>query len=149
MHVKRGSVLLVEDDADDATLVYLAFKKIGLEHALTVVSDGSQALNYLSREGLYSDPLKFPTPALMLLDLLMPRIDGLEVLKWIRSHKSLNRLPVIVLTGSVRPRDFQFANSLGVNSFIQKPHGFDQLCLALRTFAEFWFGCCKFPNAPT
>src|SRR5579872_3127592 len=102
---KNNVILHVEDDPNDVTLVGLAFRKAKADSVLVVVNDGEQAINYLNGEGKYADRANHPFPALVLLDLKLPRKTGLEVLAWVRSQPQpeLKRLPVVMLTSSNQP----------------------------------------------
>jgi len=120
----QQTVLVVEDDSNDVLLLQRAFRKGGLTHVLQVVHDGEEAISYLIGEGPYDDRSKYPLPALMLLDLKMPRKSGLEVLDWLRQQTNeLKKLPVIVLTSSRLTEDVDRAYGLGANSYMAKPSG--------------------------
>ncbi len=116
-------ILLAEDDPDHAHLVQAVFQRVAPEVPIMHVIDGEKAISYLSGEGDYSDRSKFPIPSLLLLDLKMPRLDGLEVLAWIRKSPEWSYLPVTILTGSELSRDVDEALKLGANSFMVKPQG--------------------------
>ncbi len=139
-------ILLVEDNAEDVFLIQRAFSAAGATKDLVVVSDGQAALAYLKGLGQYSDREKHPLPDLMLLDLDMPKVNGFEVLSWIRSQKGLRQLPVIVLTMSVYHSDVQTAYLLGANSFLSKPVDFLDLAAAVRQMCDFWLGPCALPE---
>src|SRR5438105_2103316 len=100
-----GTILLVEDSADDVFFLQRALKKAQIENPLQVVVDGQQALDYLGGVGNYSNRKEFPLPCLLLLDLKLPRVNGFEVLGWIRQQASLSSLPVVILTSSGEQRD--------------------------------------------
>ena len=124
MNTAQNTVLVVEDDSNDVLLLQRAFRKGGLTHLLQVVHDGEEAILYLSGEAPYTDRSKYPLPALMLLDLKMPRKSGLEVLDWLRKQTNeLKNLPVIVLTSSRLTEDVDRAYALGANSYMAKPSG--------------------------
>ena len=122
---EKTVILLVEDREDDAILVVRSFDKAGIKNPIQVVRDGDEALAYLGGSGSFSNRQAHPLPVLVLLDLKMPRIDGFEVLKWIRAHPQLSPLPVIVLTFSDSVRDVNQAYKFGANSFLVKPTDFD------------------------
>ena|SRR5215471_11912325 len=115
------NVLLAEDNEDDAFLLQEAFKRAGVNSPLHVVCDGIEARSYLMREDPYQDPIAHPMPDLLLLDLNMPRMNGFEVLQWIRKSDCCNNLIVHVLTASARQIDVSLAYELGANSYIVKP----------------------------
>jgi len=117
----NGCILQVEDEEADVFLLQHAFKKVGINESLQVVSDGRQAIDYLAGKGLFADREKYPLPALVLLDLKLPDRNGLEVLQWIRSEPGLRELVVIALTSSDHQTDITRAYELGINSYIVKP----------------------------
>lgn len=132
------TILHVEDDPNDVLLVERAFRKAGVTARMAVVSDGDQALKYLAAKEPYTRREEFPLPALVLLDLKLPRKSGLEVLEWIRATPGLKRLPVIMLTSSRQPVDINRAYDLGVNAYLAKPVSFDALVELLKTVDAFW-----------
>jgi CheY-like chemotaxis protein len=146
MNIKPAKVLLVDDSEDDTILVQLVFKKLGMEHDLLTLSGGDQAISYLRGNPPYSDRKKYPIPAIMLLDLRMPGIDGLEVLHWVRTQSAVKALPVILFTGSESPQHILDCCRLGANSFIQKPGDVEGLCASLRSVTDFWLNCCRLPE---
>jgi CheY-like chemotaxis protein len=115
------TVLLADDDASCAMLLRRAFRKAALSVALQVVQDGDTAVAYLRGQGVFADRLKYPAPAVILLDLKLPRRAGLEVLQWLRTQDTLRRIPVVVLTSSQEPRDVNRAYEYGANSYLVKP----------------------------
>lgn len=134
----HGVILLVEDDANDVFLMQRAFRKVELPNPLHVVGDGDEAVDYLGGTGRYADRSAHPLPALVLLDLKLPRKGGLEVLEWLRKQPSLKRLPVVVLTSSKEPGDVNRAYDLGANSYLVKPLGFDSLLDLVRSLNLYW-----------
>lgn len=140
------TVLLVEDLENDIVLMRRAWKLEGVKAELRVASDGQQALNYLAGEGEYSDREKHPLPCLVLLDLKLPYVMGLDVLKWIRGQDRLKRLPVLVLTTSALQRDIDGAYGLGANAFLVKPSGVGELAELVRLIRDFWLGANYFPQ---
>jgi CheY-like chemotaxis protein len=145
---KAGTILLVENNCDDARLVELAFEKAKVNHALAIVSDGLEAINYLKGSGKYADRKKFPLPKLILLDLAIPGLDGFEVLKLVRHEKQLKDLPVTVFSGSECLRDTNRAYQLGANSFLVKPSDFLKFTSAIKETVDFWLGSDTLPHAP-
>jgi CheY-like chemotaxis protein len=131
-------ILVVEDDPNDILLIQRAFSKARILNPLQFVSDGDDAVGYLSGDGIYADRAKFPFPVLVLLDLKLPRRSGLEVLGWIRGQPGLKRLPVVVLTSSKESVDINRAYDLGANSYLVKPVGFDSLLELVKSLEVYW-----------
>ena len=124
MNNHKRTILLVEDDSNDVLLLQRAFRRANLDHSLQVVSDGDQAVLYFTGQGGYADRERYPLPSLVLLDLQLPRMSGLEVLAWLRNQTGvLKNLPVIVLTSSRLSDDVDRAYALGANSYMAKPSG--------------------------
>ncbi len=132
------TILHVEDDPNDVLLIGRALRKAEVHASIQVVNDGDQAVDYLSGNNTYAQREQFPLPALVLLDLKLPRKSGIEVLQWIRSKPGLRRIPVIMLTSSRQPIDINRAYDLGVNAYLVKPVSFDTLVEMLRTLDSFW-----------
>jgi CheY-like chemotaxis protein len=124
---KPVTVLHVDDDPNDTTLLQVACAKADVDFELQNIEDGSEVIEYLSGAGKYADRTLYRLPELVLLDLKMPRATGLEVLKWIRSHSRLKNLPVIVLSGSELGEDMSRAYAGGANSYLVKPSNFKSL----------------------
>src|SRR5712691_3300357 len=131
-------ILLVEDDPNDVLLLERAFEKAGLRDLLKVVTDGGQAIDYLSGRGVYDSREQFPLPFLLLLDLKMPGTDGFEVLEWVRKQPQLKRLLVVVLTSSNLQEDVDRAYELGANSYLVKPVSFDEMVSMIQRFEIYW-----------
>ena len=121
------TILLVEDEPNDAVLAQIALQKIIPGVSLPVVSDGIQAVEYLKGSGPYADRSAYPFPDVVLLDLNLPLLDGFEVLRWIRQQPELKLLPVIGLTGSLRNEDTKLACEAGANLCVLKSQGFRRL----------------------
>lgn len=134
--LKRPTVLHVEDDANDVLLMQHACHKIGDGVTLQSVLDGDEAIAYLAGAGKYSDRTLYPTPELVLLDLKMPRVNGFEVLAWIR--REMVGLPVVVFTSSNHEADVVRAYELGASSYLVKPVGFDALVEMLQMIEHYW-----------
>ena len=138
MNGSNHSILLVEDNPDDEALTLRAFKKNNISNEVTVVRDGAEALDYLFCDGTYSQRDKSQVPELILLDLKLPKVDGLEVLKKIRSDDRTKLQPVVILTTSNEERDIISSYQLGANSYIRKPVDFDQFIEAVRQLGLYW-----------
>lgn len=139
------TVLHVDDDPNDAALLLAASRKADVRFHIQNVEDGEQAVAYLSGKGKYSDRSRYAIPSLVLLDLKMPRVNGFEILKWIRNHPKLNQLPVIVLSGSELNDDIRLAYAEGANSYLVKPLGFDSLVALIKSIASVWLGTNESP----
>jgi CheY-like chemotaxis protein len=136
-------VLIAEDEEADAIMLKRALSKINQAIVIHIVPNGDEAISYLSGEGQYADRKKFPFPAIVLLDLKMPRKSGFEVLAWIKDNPRCLIVPTIVWSSSSLPQDVLKAYSLGANCYLVKPNSFDAIQrLILRTF-EFWEMCQK------
>jgi two-component system response regulator len=132
-----ATILLVEDNPSDEKLTVTAFHRCGVANELTVVRDGVEALDYLFCQGDHAarDP---SLPTVMLLDLNLPRIDGLEVLRRIRADSHTRLLPVVVLTSSKEQEDVVRSYSLGANAYVRKPVDFTEFARAVQTLGLFW-----------
>jgi CheY-like chemotaxis protein len=130
---KNFPVLLAENNPDDIFLVKRAFRKAGLLNDVIVVQNGMEAIAYLEGRKPYEDRENFPLPGLMLLDLKMPFLGGLEVLAWIRGNEVFNSLLVVVLTHSQQSPDINRAYHLGANSYLVKPCNFEGLVQMMKT----------------
>lgn len=137
MNKNADAILLVEDNPDDAELTKLALSRHGLEGRVTHVSDGMQALDYLFRRNQFANR-PGNHPVLVLLDLKMPLLDGIGVLKEIKSSDHLHNIPVVVLTSSTEPSDLLRAYDAGTNAYIAKPTEFSQFLSAMKHVCEFW-----------
>lgn len=142
-----GDILLVEDNPDDEALTLRAFKKNGIPNTVVVARDGVEALNYLFGREQAQALASRPLPALILLDLKLPRIDGLEVLRHLRANARTATLPVVVLTTSREPRDVDAAYRLGANSYIRKPVDFEQFIETLGRIGVYWLELNEAPDA--
>jgi len=134
------NVLHVDDDPKDIELLCAAVRKANLHWGLQHVEDGEEAIQYLTGADGYSDRERHPLPDMVLLDLKMPRLTGFEVLKWIRRHKALFLLPVIIFSGSALQEDVRQAYQAGATSFIIKPLGFQALVKLLKDLRTGWHG---------
>ena len=136
--MSEQTILLVEDDKNDVFFFQRAMEMAGLTCPLHIARDGREAIDYLSGAGKFADRVQFPLPSLILLDLNLPRQHGLEVLRWIRGHAPDRAVPVIVLTSSTSDRDMREAYRLGVNSYLNKPSGADDLLVLVRALDMYW-----------
>ncbi|MEW6156987.1 MAG: response regulator [Verrucomicrobiota bacterium] len=142
---KPMTILLADDDPDDRLLTRQALEENRLAKDLRFVEDGEELLDYLRREGSYSDPAKSPRPCLILLDLNMPKKDGREALQEIKSHPELRHIPIVVLTTSKAEIDVYRSYDLGVNSYIAKPVTFESLVDVMKTLGKYWFQIVELP----
>lgn len=142
------TVLLAEDDHDDAFLMQRALHSLGVTRPLHIVHDGVQAIEYLSGEGAFSDRVTYPPANYVILDLKMPRKDGFQVLEFLKEHPELMVIPTLILSSSTDVRDVKRSYCLGANGFLTKPHNFDELRAMLQTVVAYW-GLCRLPNVDT
>ncbi len=131
------SILLVEDNPDDVELTLHALKRNNIVNHVDVVRDGEEALDYLFYKGKYSNSTHL-LPGLILLDLKLPKVDGIEILKNIKVDRKLKVIPVVVLTSSKEERDVIESYNLGVNSYIRKPVDFDQFVETVKHIGFYW-----------
>ena len=131
-------ILLVEDNPNDELLARRALKKNAITNQLFVARDGVEALDFLLGTGGHAQRDTTQTPALVLLDLNLPRIDGFEVLRRIRAHERMRHLPVVVLTSSDEEPDVRKCYELGVNSYIRKPIDFDEFVNTVKELGLYW-----------
>lgn len=139
------TILIADDDLEDQMLVKDAFAESRLANTLQFVEDGEALMDYLYHQGPYSDPASSPRPGLILLDLNMPKKDGREALKEIKTAPSLRQIPVVVLTTSKAEEDIYRSYDLGVNSFITKPVTFAALVELVRMLSIYWFEIVELP----
>lgn len=145
MSENNKTILLVEDNQDDVELTRLAFAESRVANDLVVVRDGQEALDYLFANGKYAGACV--RPQLILLDLNIPKVDGLEVLRRIRADELTKLLPVVVLTTSKEEQDLLDSYSLGANSYIQKPVDFTRFTEAVRHLGLYWLVLNEVPHA--
>lgn len=136
--MEHKMILLVEDNPDDEALTLRALKKNNIGNELAVVRDGVEALDFLFCTGAYANRNPHELPQVVLLDLKLPKVDGLEVLRRIRASESTRLLPVVILTSSKEEQDRLTGYSLGANSYVQKPVDFDQFIGAVRQLGLYW-----------
>ena len=133
-------ILQVEDDQGDVFMLQVVFKRAGISDPVHVVTDGEMAIDYLSGKGPFADREKHPLPCLVLLDLKMPKVSGLEVLAWIRQQPHLKRLVVVLFSSSAMPEDIERAYDLGVNSYIEKPSNLERTQEMAQFLKGWWLG---------
>ena len=139
-----GDVLLVEDNDNDVDLTLHSFKKHHLANSVDVVRDGEKALEYLFATGEYAHRKNAPLPKVVLLDLKLPRVDGLEVLRQVKADERTKDMPVVILTSSTLDRDIKQAYKLGANSYIVKPVDFPKFSKSVAEVGMYWL----FLNTP-
>ena len=135
---KDKTILLVEDNPDDVELTLRALKQHNIKNEITVVRDGAEALDYLFGTGNYSNRDMTTAPALVILDLKLPKVDGLGVLKRMRADERTKLFPVVILTSSKEEKDIINGYKLGANSYIQKPVNFDRFVEAVKQLGLYW-----------
>ena len=142
---KAVTILMADDDADDRDFARSAMEEGRLANDLRFVEDGEELLDYLYRRGRYADPKDSPRPGLILLDLNMPRKDGREALREIKSDPALRHIPVVVLTTSKTEEDILRSYDLGANCFITKPVTFEGLVAVMKTLGRYWIEIVELP----
>jgi two-component system, response regulator len=142
-------ILLVEDNPNDEALTLRALKKSNILNPVIVARDGAEALDYLFARGAYQDRKPAGNPEVVLLDLKLPKVDGLEVLRQIRAAERTKLLPVVVLTSSVEEQDLLRGYALGANSYVRKPVDFNQFVDAVKQLGLYWLVLNQRPPSPT
>ena len=140
-------VLYVEDEANDVFFMQHAWSKASMPNRLLVVTDGEQAVQYLSGEGKYANRHEHPMPGLVLLDLKLPKLPGLDVLKWLRQQPATRVLPVMVLSSSNNPADVSAAYELRANAYLVKPSQAEGLVGLIGSLKDFWLARVEAPAA--
>jgi CheY-like chemotaxis protein len=135
---KEHTILVAEDDPSDAFRLKRAFDKGGVTTSLQFVRDGQEAIEYLGGDGEFADRKRHPMPDLMLLDLKMPRLNGFQVLEWVRQEGGLKRLPVVIFSSSTLREDINRAYDLGANSYLMKPHSAEDLVKLVERIRIYW-----------
>jgi two-component system response regulator len=138
MSCEPARILIVEDEEAHAQLTLRAIRKSGNANHIDIVGDGEQALDYLFNRGKYADKSQYPCPGLVLLDIKLPGIDGIEVLKQIKEHPFLRKIPVIMLTTSEREEDMAKAYGQYANSYLTKPVGFKEFEEKIAQIDHYW-----------
>ncbi|MHB8106306.1 MAG: response regulator [Candidatus Cryosericum sp.] len=139
-------ILLVEDNPDDVALTLRALKKNNIANDVVVAGDGEEALEYLTATGRYAGRAVSDVPQVVLLDLKLPKVGGLEVLRAMRADPRTRTLPVVVLTSSTEERDIVASYQLGANSYVRKPVDFDQFVDAIRQLGLYWLVLNQAPS---
>jgi CheY-like chemotaxis protein len=143
---EQALILLVDDNDNDCALMRRAFTSAKVLNPLLVIKSGEEAIDYLSGLGKYSNRAEYPLPSLILLDIKMPGLDGLEVLRWVRSQPGLKTIRVVMLTTSSDIRDVNTAYQLGANSFLTKPVDFERFVEITRAISGYWLWMDKAPD---
>ncbi|MGB8130603.1 MAG: response regulator [Candidatus Angelobacter sp.] len=139
------TILLVEDTPSDATLIRRGFEKTAVLNPIVWVKNGQEALSYLSGLGQYDDRIKYPMPAVILLDLDLPEMTGFELLQWKRTQPYIRRIPVVVLTIDTATSAINAAYDLGANSYLVKPGNSEEILRVVKNIQEYWL---KLNQAP-
>jgi two-component system, response regulator len=142
---QKVDILLVEDNADDIELAVHALREEKLANGITIARDGEEALDLIFRRG-HADPA-FETPRLILLDLKLPKVDGLDVLRAVKGDPRTKAIPIVVMTSSREERDLVESYKLGVNAYVQKPVGFDEFRSIVKELGLFWLVINQVPPA--
>jgi CheY-like chemotaxis protein len=141
-----ATILLVEDTPSDAALIRRAFEKSNVLNPIIWTKNGQEALGYLSGLGQYGDRIKYPLPALILLDLDLPEMSGFELLQWKRTQPYIRRIPVVILTIDSATSAINAAYDLGANSYLIKPGKSDEIMRVVKTIQEYWLGLNQPPK---
>jgi CheY-like chemotaxis protein len=141
------NILVAEDDMGDILLLRRAFMKAGVRQPVYFAQDGQEVIDYLSGHPPFTNPIKYPLPQLLLLDLKLPQIDGFQVLEWLRRQPALKHVLVIVLSASGHPRDVERAYSLGANSYLVKPQDPQDLVMMVQRIEQYWMELNVAPSA--
>lgn len=140
-------ILFIEDNPHEAELAIRSLKKNNLANALKHIDDGAEALDFIFARGIYADREFSPNPKLIILDLKLPKVDGLEILHQIKNHPKTQSIPVAVLTSSQEEKDIIESYKLGVNSYIVKPVNFESFSKAVADLGLYWMILNQSPNA--
>ena len=146
MPERSAEILLVEDSMDDAEMTIRALRKVNLVDMVVHLEDGQEALDYLFGNGIYADGKKPILPKVILLDIKMPRVDGIEVLRQIKSNELTKTIPVVIMTSSGEEQDVVTSYQLGVNSYVVKPVNFESFAEAVSRLGLFWLMTNRSPE---
>jgi CheY-like chemotaxis protein len=144
--LSAAPILHVEDNEDDQFFLKRAFAAADIRNTVHFVDDGQKAIDYLSSQGGFTDQQQFPTPCLIILDLKLPKIHGLDVLRWVRAHKEFKSIIVVILSSSPLRNDVDMAYDIGVNSFLVKPLSADQMIHIARLIKQYWLDLNEFSS---
>ena len=142
----QGVILLAEDREDDILLIRKAFEKGNLLNPMQIVRNGEEVVAYLKGEGKFANRAEYPLPALLIVDLKMPLMDGFEVIQWVRQQPSLAAMRIVVLTSSTEIKDVNVAYNLGANSFLVKPDEFYQYVETCKSIKQYWLRLDQAPE---
>ncbi len=148
MNMKKNSVpiLMVDDDKDDRIITEKALRKNRVINPILFLADGEELMDYLNRRGRFSDPNTSPRPCFILLDLNMPKMDGREALKEIKTNPAFKSIPVVILSTSNAEEDILRSYDVGANSFITKPVSFDGLVVLMESLKSYWLEIVELPS---
>jgi CheY-like chemotaxis protein len=146
MDTKRV-ILIVEDSEDDITLLKAAIRQVKVPNPIQVVADGVEAIDYLEGNGRFEDRITYPFPGVLFLDLKLPKLNGFDVLQWLKEHEECKVIPVMVLTASRMEKDVTKAYQMGANSFMVKPSSLEELRVLVDLAFRFW-SMCEIPPLP-
>jgi CheY-like chemotaxis protein len=142
LQMKEGfPILIAEDSEDDALILNHALRFAGIKHPIHIVPDGGIAIKYLRGEEIYADRARFPFPKALFTDIKMPRVNGFDLLAWLRANPQFRVIPTMVFTSSGNPSDVSKAYDLGANAYIQKPHDLHSLMDLITVTLKFWGRC--------
>lgn len=136
----NNTILLVEDDPDEERLALVAFKQSGIRDQVVVARDGQEAIDYLLAQGVHTNRAANDLPRVVFLDINLPKINGIDVLKRVRSNKATSLLPVVLLTSSDEKCDREEGYRCGANSFVRKAHDFDEFIANIHDLSKYWLG---------
>ena len=139
------TILIAEDNQDDAFFLERACRKIGLKNPVQILTDGAEVIDYLKAAGKYENRSEYPFPSVMFIDVKMPRVNGFEVLKWLQENQHCKVIPTMMFSSSEQPEDVDRAYQLGANAYLVKPNLIEHLHTKLRLAQQFWAECAKPP----
>jgi CheY-like chemotaxis protein len=142
---QRPPILIAEDDPNDAFMITRTLKKVGVLNPVQIIENGEQAIAYLRGDGEYKDRAVYPFPGVIITDLKMPKVDGFEILAWLRRHPECGVIPTVVLSASAIESDVVRAYQLGANCYLQKPGSGEELTRMIQLLFDFW-NMCKIPR---